>query len=107
MLLEELRLLEALSFFRGGISQEAARAVAGSSLGQLWSMVSKGLLRRVGAGRFELHRLVQQFVEEQLAQQPERQQNQGSAYLVYWVEQLRPLRSRARQPAVLQWLERE
>jgi predicted ATPase/transcriptional regulator with XRE-family HTH domain len=65
---EEQKALRQLSIFRGGFSRQAAGAVAGASLSDLESLVSKSLVRRTGSGRFDMHELIHQYAVEQLQQ---------------------------------------
>ncbi|MCQ3937540.1 MAG: hypothetical protein DPW18_10905 [Chloroflexi bacterium] len=63
---EEQQVLQRLSIFRGGFSRHAAEQVAGAALPILSALVSKSLLRRVEAGRYDLHELIHQFARERL-----------------------------------------
>ena len=71
-------LMQGLSIFRGGFTQEAARAVAGATLRDLMALVEKSLLHRAPAplgalrtrGRYEIHELLRQYAEEKLDQAP-------------------------------------
>ena len=56
----EQRVLCQLSVFRGGFLREAAEQVAGASLPLLSALVTRSLVRRTVAGRYDLHELVQQ-----------------------------------------------
>ena len=63
-----------------GFSRDAALNIAGASANVLLSLVQKSLLRRNAAGRFELHELIRQFLEEKLFEavpvaQPDRATN--------------------------------
>jgi predicted ATPase/DNA-binding SARP family transcriptional activator len=60
----------ALSVFRGGFRREAASAVAGASLPVLLSLVDRSLLRRDGAGRFEMLEAIRRYAEEKLLEAP-------------------------------------
>jgi hypothetical protein len=50
----------------GGFTREAAEYVAGTTLPLLSALVSKSLLRRTSAGRYDLHDLVRQYALDQL-----------------------------------------
>lgn len=63
---QEQSAFEQLGVFRGGFSRDAALNIAGASANVLLSLVQKSLLRRNAAGRFELHELIRQFLEEKL-----------------------------------------
>ena len=64
---EQQHTLAALSTFVGGFTQEAAHAVADASLRTLSALVDKSLVSRRADGRLELHELVRQFAQAQLA----------------------------------------
>lgn len=72
----ERRTLRRMAAFRGEFSREAAEQVTGADLSLLSALVDKSHLRVNAAGRYELHPLVHQFVEEKLAQSPPSEQNQ-------------------------------
>jgi tetratricopeptide (TPR) repeat protein len=59
---EERGAMRHLSIFRGGFKREAAQKVAGASLALLGSLLSKSLLRRSAAGRYDMHELTRQYV---------------------------------------------
>jgi predicted ATPase len=61
-----------LSVFRGGFTREAALEVAGASLRDLMSLVSKSLLHAPSQGRYELHELLRQYASDRLDLEPER-----------------------------------
>ncbi len=57
-----------MSVFRGGMTRDAAREIAGASLQHLAGLVEKSLLKRTAAGRYRLHELVRQFAAEKLVE---------------------------------------
>jgi predicted ATPase/DNA-binding XRE family transcriptional regulator len=57
----EQRVLSQLAVFQGGFTREAATQVAGATLPDLLSLVSKSLLRRAVDGRFDLHQIIRQY----------------------------------------------
>jgi predicted ATPase/tetratricopeptide (TPR) repeat protein/DNA-binding CsgD family transcriptional regulator len=63
---QEQAVFACLSVFRGGFSREAAQPVAGASLRDLQTLLNKSLLHRSPAGRYEIHKLLQQFAAEKL-----------------------------------------
>ena len=63
---DERGVLSRLSVFRGSIHREAAEQVAGATLPLLSALVDKSLLRRLDAGRYDLHELIRQYAQEQL-----------------------------------------
>ncbi|HEX8691363.1 MAG TPA: tetratricopeptide repeat protein [Longimicrobium sp.] len=54
------------SVFRGGFTREAAEAVAGAALPLLGALHDRSLLRRAGAGRFEVPEALRRYAEEKL-----------------------------------------
>src|SRR6266545_3528908 len=54
----EQGVLRRLAVFRGGMEADAAEQVAGATSSLLAALVDKSLLRRNGAGRYDLHELV-------------------------------------------------
>ncbi len=63
---EERHVFMRLSVFRGGFTREAAEYAAGASLQTLSALLSKSCLRHDLEGRFDLHELLRQYVEEKL-----------------------------------------
>jgi predicted ATPase/DNA-binding XRE family transcriptional regulator len=94
---EEQGVLLRLSIFRGGFQREAAEVVAGATLSMLSTLVTKSLIRRSGAGRFDLHELIRQFAAELLAERPGEQSatqaSHGRYYLKYFSQADGRLRS--------------
>ena len=68
---KEQDVLRRLSIFRGGFLRDAAEFVAGASLQSLSSLISKSLILRTKAGRYDLHELVRQFAETYLERDSE------------------------------------
>ncbi len=97
---EEGRVLLQLSVFQGGFQREAAQEVAGATLPVLAALVTKSLIRRSSAGRYDLHELIQQYAFERLAAHPDLledvRRRHGEYFLSYLCQQDVPLRS-ARQ----------
>lgn len=62
----EQRAMRRLAFFRSGFTREAAEQVAGATLSILSGLVSKSLLRRTAAGRYDMHELIRQYALSQL-----------------------------------------
>jgi predicted ATPase/class 3 adenylate cyclase len=64
---DEAQTFAALSVFRGGFTREAGEAVAGASMRNLASLVSKSLLvYDRESGRYTVHELLRQYAEESL-----------------------------------------
>ena len=56
-----------LAVFRGGMTREAAKAVAGAGLRTLHDLVNKSLLRHnSNTGRYDIHELLRHYAEEKL-----------------------------------------
>ncbi|HEX5166106.1 MAG TPA: tetratricopeptide repeat protein, partial [Thermomicrobiales bacterium] len=68
---QEQRAFRRLAVFRGSFRRDAAERITGASLPLLSALVSRSLLRRTSAGRYEMHELLRQYAGEQLAQQPD------------------------------------
>lgn len=67
---DEQRVLCQLSVFQGGFQRQAAEQVAGATLPILSNLVSRTLLRRAAAGRYDMHELVRQYSTAVLAADP-------------------------------------
>ncbi len=93
-----------LSVFRGGFRREAAEVVAKAALTALSTLVTKSLLRRSGAGRYDLHEVIRQFAVEQFTERPEEQAatqaRHGSYYLTFFGQADGRLRSSAQHEAL-------
>jgi predicted ATPase/transcriptional regulator with XRE-family HTH domain/Tfp pilus assembly protein PilF len=70
LLEEEQKVLLRLSIFQGGFTREAAMQVAEATLPMLSTLVTKSLIRRSGAGRYDLHEIIRQYTFEELENQP-------------------------------------
>jgi predicted ATPase len=68
---EEQAVFIRLAVFRGGFRRIAAEQVAGATLSILSALVNKSLLQWEANGRYQVHELLRQYAEEQLAQSPE------------------------------------
>ena len=85
-----------LAVFRGGCSLEAATAVAGGSPGDLASLVGKSLLRRLPAGRYQMHETLRQFAGEELGRTKEESTNVRDRYSAYFLRWLAESEQRLR-----------
>ena len=103
---EEQAILLQLSVFRGGFQREAAEAVAGATLATLSTLVTKSLVRRSGAGRYDLHELIRQFAAELFAGRPEEQAavqaRHSHFYMTFFSQSDKRLRSSAQRQAFAQ-----
>jgi len=61
---EEQAIFLELSVFRGGFEREAAQTVTGASLRNLTALVNKSLLIRMPSGRYQAHKILQQYAIE-------------------------------------------
>ncbi len=77
---EERSVMVHLSVFRGGFTREAAGAVSGATLPALANLVDKSLVRVAEHGRYDLHVLLQQFIREVLARDPQEQARAEAAH---------------------------
>lgn len=99
-----------LALFRGGFTREAARAVTGAMARTLNRLVQKSLLRVSqpldGGRRYELHELLRQFAETQLAatlDQGEGARRRYAAYFTAFAEEAELHLEAADQ---VEWLDR-
>ncbi|GAB4213232.1 MAG: BTAD domain-containing putative transcriptional regulator [Roseiflexaceae bacterium] len=69
---EEQRALLCLTACRGGCDGAAAVAISSAREQTLWALVDKSLLRYDNSGRYQLHELVRQFLDEQPADPADR-----------------------------------
>jgi len=96
---EEQEVLLRLSVFQGGFRREAAEAVAGAALPALSTLLTKSLIRRDGAGRFDMHELIRHFAAEQLATLPDEQTAARARHSSYYLTHFGQADARLRSPA--------
>ena len=84
MLEEERTLFRRLSVFRGGFVREAAEQVAGANLRTLAALMDQCLIQRQLSGRYQTHRLLRQYGEQKLAEQPEEETQTYDRYCGYY-----------------------
>jgi predicted ATPase/DNA-binding XRE family transcriptional regulator len=82
---EEKQVLERLSVFRGGFRREAAEQVTEATLAALSTLVTKSVIRRSGAGRYDMHELIRQFAAEHLSEQLREQTTTLERHSVYYL----------------------
>jgi tetratricopeptide (TPR) repeat protein len=82
---EEQKILMRLSAFHGGFKREAAEQVAEATLAVLSTLVTKSLIRRSGAGRYDLHELIRQFAASNLAKDPEEMRTAQERHSLYYL----------------------
>jgi len=84
----EQQIFAQLSVFRGSFTREAAQAVTGASLPVLVRLIHTSFLQQSAAGRYQIHELLRQFGEEQLAYAPDMEtavHKQHSVYYCHWL----------------------
>jgi len=77
-----------LSVFRGSLSLEAARAVAGAEPADLASLVDKSLLHRPRPDRFQAHEVLRVYATEKAAEDPEARQAVMQRFRSFFAGQL-------------------
>lgn len=99
----EQQVMRRLAVFHGGFTNTAAGIVAGASERSLAALVRKSLLRRIhtttevnlatnapqheaGHSRYELHALLRQFAQEQLAANPAEAVDTASRHSAYYLQ---------------------
>ncbi|HET8840978.1 MAG TPA: AAA family ATPase [Ktedonobacteraceae bacterium] len=81
---DERQVFQRLSVFHCGFTREAAVVVAGASLHTLAGLIDKSLVRLSAAGRYDIHELLRQYGEEQLAMAGQTEAVQR-AYIDYYL----------------------
>ncbi|MBI4670542.1 MAG: tetratricopeptide repeat protein [Chloroflexi bacterium] len=101
---DERHALSRLSVFRGGFRRDAAEQIADANLTVLSALVTKSLVRRVEANRYDLHELVRQYAVIRLAEnapeQAETLDRRGVFYLKQFAEQENVLNSPAQTEVI-------
>ncbi len=101
---EEQRVLFRLSVFRGGFRREAAEEVVGATISVLSTLMTKSLIQRDSAGRYDLHELIRQFAAEQFAELPDAQTatraRHSNYYLTFFSRANERLQSSAQRQAL-------
>ena len=83
---EEKQVLARLSIFRGGFTRQAAEQVAEATLTIIATLLTKSLLRRNSAGRYDLHELIRQFAAEQLAENEKGEKTLQTRHARYYLD---------------------
>ncbi len=86
---EEQRGLCKFSVFRQGCDYKAAVAVTGLRLPEIANLVNKSWLRTDSRGRYRIHTLIHQFLQEQLQQDPVLEQTARREHAYYYAEDLK------------------
>jgi predicted ATPase/transcriptional regulator with XRE-family HTH domain len=82
---EEQRVLMKLSIFRGRFRREAAEQVSQAKLPVLSALVTKSLIRRSGAGGYDLHELIGQYAAEKFAEHQEEKSATQARHSIYYL----------------------
>lgn len=77
--------IQRLVVFRGGFHRTAAEEIAGVSLGLLSALVSKSLLRRTAAGRYDLHELTRQYAAARLQEEPSAERTVRNRHAAFYL----------------------
>lgn len=81
---DEQHILRRLAVFHSGFSRAAAEYVAGASLPMLAALVNKSLLHHARQGRYDLHELVHQYLDERLRADTEEYNRTWERYSSYY-----------------------
>ena len=105
---EEQRVLLRLSVFQGGFSREAVEQVAAGTLAVLSALMTKSLVRRSSAGRYDLHELIRQFAGDQYAAHPEAYLHERhSRFYLTWLHEQEAAMINSRQQEIIEQLSLE
>lgn len=85
---EEQSVFKRLSVFRGGFDRQAAEQIAVASLRVLATLVDKSLLHRDPNGRYQVHELLRQFLQEKLEDSPEDANHIRELHCSYYADYL-------------------
>ena len=75
-----------LCVFHGGFDDQAAQQAAGASLVLLAGLVDKSLVRWQAGGRYQIHELLRQYAEEELAAAPDELRAARDAHCRYYTD---------------------
>jgi len=103
---EEQQGLRQLSVFRGGFTREAAEQVVGASLPLLSALVTKSLVRRMEAGRYDLHELIRQYAAAHLEGDPQGCAATKERYHAFYLALAEAAERELRGSHQLEWLDR-
>ena len=90
---EEQQIFNQLSIFRNGFTYDAATKITGATPAILLSLIDSSLLTRDNSGRYEIHELLRQFGQFELAVVPEEENKARTAHAAYFaalMERLNP-----------------
>ncbi len=83
---QEQQIFSRLSVFRGGFTRQAAQAVSEADLSTLRALSNKSFLTLGQEGRYEIHELLRQYAEGQLAQDQQAVTDTANAHSHYYAE---------------------
>jgi len=99
------QIFAALSVFQGGLTLEAARAVAQATLHDLRALLSSSLLQRTPGGRYEVHELLRQYAEGKLEASPAEAEVARDRHSAYYLAALERWESALKGPEHLATLD--
>jgi DNA-binding SARP family transcriptional activator/Tfp pilus assembly protein PilF len=102
----EKGVLVKLAIFRGGFDLQAAQEIVGAQPADLTALMNKSLLRRNADGRFDLHPLIGQFLDEKLGQDSHQHQSALEKLSAYFARFLRGAESKLKSSQQPEFLER-
>lgn len=85
---EERQVGEQLVVFQGGFDRQAAAKAVGASISRLAALVDRSLLTWNGSGRYQLHPLLRQFLEETARIEPKRSLDTLEQHARYYLGRL-------------------
>lgn len=98
-----------LSVFQGGFEREAAQQVTGASLRNLTALVNKSLLIRMPSGRYQAHKLLQQYALERWDDEEAQMKVAGkhAHYYGQFMKKLEPLYNSPKEQFAVEAMETE
>jgi DNA-binding SARP family transcriptional activator len=102
----EKDILLKLAIFRGGFDVNAAQEIVGAQPTDLTTLMDKSLLRRNADGRFDLHPLIGQYLQEKLGQDLHQRQSTLEELSHYFARFLQGAESKLKSSQQPEFLER-
>lgn len=102
---DEQNVLIRLSVFEGGFTREAARHIANATLPTLSALVTKSLIQRSGAGRYDLHEVIRQFSWKRLVDSGN-QEEISNRHFEFFLELAEEASTNLRKEDHIAWLAR-
>jgi serine/threonine protein kinase/tetratricopeptide (TPR) repeat protein len=98
-----------LSVFQGGFEREAAQKVTGASLRNLTALVNKSLLVRMPSGRYQAHKLLQQYAIERWDDEQAKMNvaNKHAHYYGQYMKKIEPLYNSSKEQVAVEAMETE